>query len=78
MELSINVNMALKKRKKKDPFRGTLVYPHRFGEERKILVIAEVSWDAVEPPIKDPPRKGENLPTKDTLLDSFPVAVVHF
>ncbi len=30
----------------------------------------------VEPPIKDPPRK-DNLPTKDTLLDPFAIAVVH-
>lgn len=42
VELSVNVNMALKKNKRKDPFRGTLVYPHRFGDERRVLVLAEV------------------------------------
>lgn len=42
LELSLNVNMLLKKSKRRDPFRGTLVYPHRFGEERRVLLIAEV------------------------------------
>ena len=42
VEISVNVNMALKKNKRKDAFRGTLVYPHRFGEERRVLLLAEV------------------------------------
>ena len=42
VEISVNVNMALKKNKRKDAFRGTLVYPNRFGEERRVLLLAEV------------------------------------
>ena len=34
--------------------------------------------DAVEPPIKDPPRERDSLPTKGTILDPFLIAVVHF
>ena len=43
VELSVTVSMALKKRKVKDPFRGSLVFPQRFGRERKVLLIGEVS-----------------------------------
>ncbi len=31
----------------------------------------------VEPPIRTL-RERDNLPTKDTLLDPFPIAVIHF
>ena len=42
VELSLTVDMSLKKGKTREPFRGTLIYPHKFGVMRKILLIAEV------------------------------------
>ena len=42
IELALRVNMVLKKNKLRDPFRGTLVYPHPFGTQRKILALIEV------------------------------------
>jgi ribosomal protein L1 len=43
VEINLSVNMLLKRNKRKDAFRGTLVYPERFGHETRILLLAEVS-----------------------------------
>lgn len=43
VDLAIKVDMMLKKDKVRDAFRQTLIYPHKFGHHRKILLIAEVS-----------------------------------
>ena len=42
VELSLTIDMTLKKKKVRDPFRGTLIYPHQFGDQRRILLLAEV------------------------------------
>ena len=42
LELGLIVNMAAKKGKLREPFRGTMLYPHRFGKERRVLLLAEV------------------------------------
>ena len=36
------VDMMLKRGKTRDVFRGSLIYPNRFGSQSKILLIAEV------------------------------------
>ncbi|XP_064395678.1 large ribosomal subunit protein uL1-like [Halichondria panicea] len=41
VELSIKLDMTLKRGKSRDSFRGALIYPHRFGTQSKILLLAE-------------------------------------
>lgn len=42
VEVSLFCKLKTKKGKKRDPFRGTIIFPHRFGKEPKLLVFAEV------------------------------------
>ena len=42
VEVSLFCKLKTKKGKRRDPFRGTIIFPHRFGKEPKMLVFAEV------------------------------------
>lgn len=42
VEVSLCCKLVTKKGKRRDPFRGTIIFPHRFGKEPKLLVFAEV------------------------------------
>ena len=42
VEASLCCKLISKKGKKRDPFKGSIIFPHRFGKEPKLLVFAEV------------------------------------
>ena len=42
VEVSLYCKLVTKKGKRRDPFRGSIVFPHPFGKEPKLLVFAEV------------------------------------
>ena len=42
VEVSLCCNLLTKKGKKRDPFRGNIIFPHQFGKDPKLLVFAEV------------------------------------
>ena len=42
VEIILKADLTLKKNKVRDAFRGTLIYPHKFGSQQKILLLAEV------------------------------------
>ena len=60
VEISLYCNLFVSKNKgkRRDPFRGTVLYPHSFGREPKVLVFAVVSsvcyhcWFNMRSPVK--------------------------
>lgn len=43
VEINLKCNMKLKMNKLRQPFRGSIVYPHMFGRQQRVLVFAEES-----------------------------------
>ena len=42
VQLSLSCKLKTKKGKNRDPFKGTVIFPHEFGRPRRMLVFAEV------------------------------------